>query len=86
MSNRLIFWQDFSKLVEQHIEIYTVPQYGDYPDDQLTTFTPDEIRMNMKRYLNRSGRGQRGLEDELIDCFKLANYSGELWAKMKGIR
>ena len=85
-SSRLKFWNEFSPLVADHVENYTVPQYGDYPYDQMTAFTIEEIVMNMKRYLNRALSNQRGIEESLRDCLKLAHYASELWAKKKGIR
>ena len=84
MSNRLNQWKSFNRRMEDHIEVYTVPQYGDYPNDQMTTFTPEEIQMNMKRYLNRVGRDQRGIENSLMDCLKLAHYACELYYKTRG--
>jgi len=72
-------WEVFSQLVAEHIEDYTVPQYGDYPHDQLTEFTIQEVVMNMKRYLNRAETSQRGDEDKLRDCFKLAHYANVLY-------
>ena len=83
-SERLKRWQMFSEGVAVHIEQYTVPQYGDYPDDQMAGFTADEIKMNMKRYLNRIGRDQRGAENSLMDCKKLAHYACELYLAMTG--
>jgi len=86
MSNRLRFWQDFAGMVDEHIEEYTVPQYGDYPEDQLMDFEVRDIIKNMQRYLNRFESGARGIDETKRDCFKLAHYSSELWARVEGIR
>jgi hypothetical protein len=82
VSNRGGEWQSFANMVFVHIEGYTVPQYGDMPDDQASSFTPDEIAMNMKRYLNRVGTSQRGLAEAKRDCLKLAHYACMLHAKL----
>ena len=42
-SNRGIQWREFYNLVMSHIEEYTVPQYGDMPDDQASLFTIDSV-------------------------------------------
>jgi hypothetical protein len=84
MSERLKRWQEFAERVEVHIEQYTVPQYGDWPDDQMAGFCVDEIKMNIKRYLNRIGRDQRGIENSLMDCKKIAHYACEMYLKMSG--
>lgn len=84
MSNRLERWKDFNEMVEEHIEVYTVPQYGDYPEDQMSDFSQEEIVMNMKRYLNRVDSNQRGAEDGLRDCLKLAHYACELYLMKEG--
>ena len=75
MSNRGFEWRRFSTDVLDHIEEYTVPQYGDSPNDQASSFTLSEIQMNMKRYLNRMTTGQRGQEEQLRDMYKIAHYS-----------
>ena len=83
LSKRLDRWEDFSFEVQDHIENYTVPQYGDYPKDQMTSFTVDEFLMNMKRYLNRIGRDARGKENSILDCRKIAHYACELCYKLE---
>ncbi len=80
-SNRKKQWDVFSEMVGNHIEEYTVPQYGDWPDDQLEKFTVHDILTNMKRYINRGESNQRGWEDGILDCLKLAHYSCALFLK-----
>jgi hypothetical protein len=72
----------FAAGVLVHIEDYTVPQYGDMPDDQASSFIKEEIAMNMKRYLNRINSNQRGKEEALRDCLKLAHYACMLHEKV----
>lgn len=74
-SLRATDWMDFSSQVFNHIEDYTVPQYGDRGVDQMTTDSIADKVHNMKRYLNRMGKNQRGQKDQLMDCLKLAHYA-----------
>ena len=67
-------WQEFSAAVKAHIEQYTVPQYGDWPHDQLTMFRDEDVRTNIRRYENRMGSNSRGLRESLRDCLKMAHY------------
>ena len=67
-------WREFADAVEAHIRDYTIPQYGDYPHDQMSTFTDEDIRTSINRYENRRGKGARGIEEEMRDCLKIAHY------------
>jgi len=82
ISKRQQFWQEFQALVAGHIEHYTVPQYGDWPDDQLSDFTARDIVVNMQRYLNRVDSNARGPAEAARDCLKLAHYACELHRKI----
>ena len=75
LSKRGTQWTAFSRRTLEHIEEYTVPQYGDLPNDQASQFTLSEIQMNLKRYINRMGSGARGPEETLRDTFKIAHYA-----------
>ena len=86
MSVRLAFWRYFSGLVGDHIENYTVPQYGDHPDDQLCDFTKRDIVVSLKRYLNRIDTNARGQTESERDCFKMAHYICELHAIVSGVQ
>jgi len=68
-------WSEFYWRVRNHIAEYAVPQYGDYPNDQLTNFSLDDIKTNMMRYINRMGRNARGKEEALRDMLKVAHYA-----------
>jgi hypothetical protein len=80
--HRLDQWMEFQDRVFDHVEQYTCPQYGDMPKDQAAEFTIEEIAMNMKRYLNRVGKGQRGPEEARRDMLKVAHYACMIYAKM----
>ena len=76
-------WMDFAVDVAEHIEKYTVPQYGDLPDDQASGFSIEDIQTNMRRYINRVGRNARGEAEALRDCYKLAHYACMLASKIR---
>jgi len=82
MSNRYNMWEDFAKVVGDHIEGYTTSQYGDYPNDQLAEWTTDDIATTIKRYANRMGKNARGEQDQLLDMLKIAHYASVAWHKM----
>jgi hypothetical protein len=81
MSKKSEEWVEFSKKVFNHIEEYTIPQYGDYPD--LTTdFTIQDIKAQLVRYVGRVGSGVRGEKEALRDCKKIAHYACVLYSKI----
>lgn len=80
-SNRLEEWRNFSAQVENHIENYTVPQYGDLPDDPLSAFTEADILTQMGRYLSRAQTNARGFEESQRDLLKIVHYAGVLYTK-----
>jgi len=82
MSKRFNMWQDFAKEVGDHVETYTVPQYGDYPKDQLTEWTLADLATTIKRYANRMGNNARGHEEDARDMLKIAHYASVAWHKI----
>jgi len=83
MSNRAFSFTLFATLVRSHIENYTVPQYGDAPDDQIEQWTPEQCMDSIKRYCNRFGSGRRGRIEELRDMVKVAHLAQITFDKMK---
>lgn len=83
MSVRAQDWMVFAKEVADHIECYTVPQYGDFPNDQLTKFNLLDIKAQLTRYVNRIGSGVRGAEEAERDMQKLAHYACVAYMKMR---
>lgn len=79
MSERLNRYRNFSALVEEHVENYTVPQYGDYPNDQLSNWSEQDFKTTLQRYANRIGSNARGPVEAMRDCLKMAHYAGELY-------
>ncbi|CAK7024674.1 MAG: hypothetical protein DELT_02531 [Desulfovibrio sp.] len=81
MSVRGEEWAAFSGLVAEHVDNYTVPQYGDAPHDAVSEFSEHDIAMNLRRYVNRMGTNQRGQADAQRDLLKIAHYCGILYFK-----
>ena len=67
-------WCDFAEAVLEHIEEYTVPQYGDAPDDELSEWTSTECMTAIRKYTRRHGKNSREGQDAL-DCLKIAHYA-----------
>lgn len=73
VSKRAAAWREFAAVVEKHIEEYTVPQYGDEGEDQVTEFGAMDCLVQLKKYANRYGRNVRTGQEEL-DFVKMAHY------------
>ena len=73
-SNRGNDWNNFSEKVLDHIEKYTVPQYGDKGEDQCTEFTIQDFQTQLKKYTNRMGKNSRPGQDKL-DLLKICHYA-----------
>ena len=84
MSNRRTEWTDFSVRVEEHIENYTVPQYGDYPNDQLTGWSFADCITSIKRYANRATTNSKSIEETKRDMMKIAHYACVALSKLEG--
>ncbi len=67
-------WKEFSLMVLDHIENYTVPQYGDFPKDQATEWDIEQCADSIKRYCNRANSSVRPGED-VRDALKIAHYA-----------
>lgn len=66
-------WQIFAVAVLNHIETYTVPQYGDKGDDMASEYTAQDCVNQVKKYMSRHGRNARPGQDRL-DLLKAAHY------------
>ncbi len=73
---------DFSLNVWDHIENYTVPQYGDFPDDYIAERPIEECVFAIQRYLARIGRQSRKGEGKL-DMVKVAHYAQLIHDKLE---
>lgn len=66
-------WIEFAKKVLNHIEHYTVPQYGDKPDDQVEEWSPEECMLAVRKYAARMRSNSRD-NQTLLDMIKSAHY------------
>jgi len=76
-------WAQFSAIVLDHIENYTVPQYGDLPDDNASTWTIADCLKQIQKYANRMGKNQRGENDGRLDLLKICHYCCIIWGKLE---
>lgn len=83
MKNRLEEWDVFSWTVYKHITNYTIQQYGDIPDDQLSSWTPEDCVRQIGKYVARFNSNARGHEERLIDMLKVAHYACVTYIKLQ---
>jgi hypothetical protein len=76
-------WHEFSELVADHIDTYTIPQYGDAPDDQASAFSAHDMAVNIRRYVNRLESSQRGPDERQRDLLKIAHYCAMLYFRRR---
>ena len=72
---RVTDWLAFADLVSDHIETYTIEQFGDTPNDQVESWTPAACILAIRKYTERYGKGQRGELEQLRDLLKIAHYA-----------
>lgn len=72
MSIRGTRFKDFAKEVELHIEAYTIPQYGDAPDDQIEAWSVEDCLKAVSKRIARYGRNSRPGQQKL-DFLKMAH-------------
>lgn len=82
--NRSAMWEAFGNIVNMHIMEYTVPQYGDYPNDQVTKWDINTIMNSIGKYVNRFQTNARGEEENLLDLVKIAHYACMGYMKLRG--
>lgn len=83
-SNRLLLWDCFSEEVARHVEEYTVPQYGDFPDDNVASWSADDCVKQIQKYVNRIDSNSRGELEATRDLLKIAHYASLVWCKRLG--
>lgn len=77
-------WINFAYEVLKHIDLYTIPQYGDLPNDAVASFTCEQIVSSIERYCARFGKNAREGQDQL-DLKKIAHYAAILSNKIKNV-
>jgi hypothetical protein len=83
MSKRGRNWAKFAADVRNHVDNYTVPQFGDAPHDNIEKWTAADCVRQIGKYVARFGTNQRGKEDQLLDMLKIAHYASVAHEKMK---
>lgn len=79
-------WFEFALAVLEHIEDYTVGQYGDTGADPASEYTPEDALRSASKYIARFGRNARSGE-QYRDFLKLAHYAqlaATSWSKKNG--
>jgi hypothetical protein len=76
-------WLSFSTEVFEHIETYTVPQYGDKGEDSASEYTAEDCIKQAQKYMSRFGRNSRPGQERL-DLLKAAHYVQLAASKLKG--
>lgn len=77
-------WIIFAALLGKHIKEYTIPQYGDYPNDNMSSFSAEDCEKNISRYVARFGTNARGVNETLRDYMKIAHYAAMAFIKANG--
>jgi len=74
-------WFQFAIKVLEHVEKYTVPQYGDKPNDQIEEWSIEDCFKAVKKRMARFSRNSREGQQEL-DFMKMAHeiqIAAEKW-------
>ena len=83
-TNRGDEWAIFAMEVLDHVQNYSVKQYGDLPNDAVASFTCEQIISSIERYCARFGKNAREGQDQL-DLKKIAHYAAILSNKIKNV-
>ena len=80
----------FALEVLDHIEEYTIPQYGDEGEDQVSDWTVEDCLKAVKKYIARYGRntrkGQQGLDfKKMVHFVQLAAENHDRFAQQEGM-
>ena len=67
-------WMEFAESVLDHVDNYTVSQYGDTGSDGIDEYTQEDCVKSIKRYCARFGRNSRPGQNKL-DMMKIAHYA-----------
>lgn len=78
-------WIEFSERVRTHLRDYTVPQYGDVGEDEITGYSVEDCVNQVAKYAKRYGNQSRDGQQEL-DFVKIAHYTQCAWEKYGNIK
>ena len=74
---------DFSFIVEEHIVNYTIPQYGDRPNDEVENWSAEQCVLAIQKYTKRFRSSRRGRLETLRDMVKIAHFTQLAFDKMQ---
>lgn len=81
--NRLHEWMEFYAIVSNHVKNYTIPQYGDAPNDNLQTWSVEDCLRAIDKYVRRNQRvNARGRKEAMRDMVKIAHFACVAFWKM----
>ena len=80
--SKLQYYYLYILLLNNHIENYVIPQYGDKYEDPMSNWTVEQIAGQAEKYLKRIGKNSRDGQDKL-DMLKLAHCSQMIYDKIK---
>ncbi len=72
----------FSSIVIEHINNYTIPQYGDSPGDEVERWTAEQCIIAIQKYTKRYLSSRRGRLETLRDMVKIAHFAQLAFDKM----
>jgi hypothetical protein len=76
-------WHNFSTIVAGHIANYTIPQYGDFPDDEIAKhWDAAQCVDAIGKYVTRYRVMRRGRLETLRDMAKIAHFACMAMGKM----
>lgn len=81
-TEREIEFYRFARIVLGHVHDYTVPQYGDKPNDEVEGWTPEQCVLAIQKYTKRFGSNQRGRLEILRDLAKIAHFAAIAFWKL----
>lgn len=76
-------WNKFQGEVLNHIETYTVPQYGDKGADIASEYSTEYCLSQVKKYGARFGSNSRPGQEKL-DLLKMAHYIQMAFEALEG--
>ena len=77
-------WDKFQLQVLNHIETYTVPQYGDKGEDIASEYSTEYCLSQVKKYMARFGSNSRQGQEKL-DLLKMAHYIQMAFEGLEGV-
>lgn len=72
-SNRAKAFNQFADKVINHIDGYTVPQYGDSPNDNVESWNSEDCYKQAEKYIKRRNTSRRP-DEKKLDILKAVHY------------